>query len=241
MRVFDVAAPSVVSIVNYKTEAGVRVAEAVGTGVVWDAFGHIVTNYHVIANVDKAMLPLLTKVLVSDATGRNVTECSVELAGADALHDLAVLRIVGTDGAGVDASGSGDGGGGASGPPPPLTPIRLGRSADLKVGQYTFAIGSSFGLSRTLSAGVVSGLDRSIPSPVGTRIYGVVQTDAAINAGNSGGPLLDSSARLVALNTATFTRSGTGRGSGVNFALPADLLADVVPKLIVYGNAMGKS
>lgn len=67
-----------------------------------------------------------------------------------------------------------------------------------------------------------------------------MQTDASINAGNSGGPLLDSSGKLIGMNTATFTKAGTGRGSGVNFALPADLVREIVPNLIVYGTAAGK-
>lgn len=221
MRVFEAANQSVVSIVNYKPEGGVQVQDAVGTGVIWDRFGHIATNFHVISKVDKSSIRQSTKVVISDASGNQSTSYSVELVGSDSMHDIAVLRLVADDSL-------------------ELQPMRFGRSAELKVGQDVFAIGNAYGLTKTLSAGIVSGLQRSIPSPVGTRIYGAIQTDASINAGNSGGPLLDSSGRMVGMNTATFTRSGTGRGSGVNFALPSDLLLEVVPSLIVYGNAMGK-
>eukprot|EP00882_Tetradesmus_deserticola_P027889 GHRQ01031030.1.p1 GENE.GHRQ01031030.1~~GHRQ01031030.1.p1 ORF type:complete len:181 (+),score=39.96 GHRQ01031030.1:588-1130(+) len=121
-----------------------------------------------------------------------------------------------------------------------LVPIRMGTSADLKVGQAVYAVGNPYGLDKTLTAGVVGGLNRTIVAPTGTRIYGAIQSDASVNQGNSGGPMLDSFARLVGVNTASFTRANTGRGSGVNFALPADLVREVVPNLIVYGTAAGK-
>ncbi|CAI5952128.1 unnamed protein product [Closterium sp. NIES-64] len=82
---------------------------------------------------------------------------------------------------------------------------------------------------------VISGLGREIPAPTGAAIRGAIQTDAAINAGNSGGPLLDSFGRIIGVNTATFTRSGSGSSSGVNFAIPVDMVRRVVPRLIVYG------
>jgi len=210
----------VVSIVNYRVDrTGAEVSTGVGTGVVWDSYGHIVTNYHCISRLDKSTD--VTKILVTDASGREQLLPS-QLVAMDTMNDLAVLQVVGDDA--VKA----------------LQPAKFGSSVDIRVGQSVFAIGSPYGLSKTLSAGVVSGLNRAIPSPVGTRIYGAIQTDAQVNAGNSGGPLLDSSGAVIGINTATFTRSGTGRGSGVNFALPIDTVRAIVPKLIVYGNAMGK-
>ena len=114
-----------------------------------------------------------------------------------------------------------------------LSPLRLGTSGDLQVGQSVYAIGNPRGLRSTLSAGLVSGLGRSIPSPAGSPIPDCIQTDATINGGNSGGALIDSAARVVGLNCATFTRQGTGRGSGVNFALPIDVVVATVPGLIL--------
>ncbi|CAL5409296.1 unnamed protein product [Camellia sinensis] len=116
-----------------------------------------------------------------------------------------------------------------------LKPAILGTSHDLHVGQSCFAIGNPYGYENTLTTGVVSGLGREIPSPNGQAIRGAIQTDAAINSGNSGGPLIDSYGHVIGVNTATFTRKGTGMSSGVNFAIPIDTVVQTVPYLIVYG------
>ena len=136
-----------------------------------------------------------------------------KLVGAFPDKDLAVLRI--------DA------------PIEQLSPIPVGRSADLLVGQSVLAIGNPFGFDHTLTTGVISGLGREIKASNGRPIQGVIQTDAAINPGNSGGPLLDSQGRLIGVNTALF--SPTGAYAGVGFAVPADTVSRVVPKLIKYG------
>ena len=133
-----------------------------------------------------------------------------ELIGMDPSHDLAVLRIE-TDG---------------------LTPLPLGDSAELLVGQKVFAIGNPFGLDFTLTTGVVSALERELPSN-GVVIRGLVQTDAAINPGNSGGPLLDSAGRLIGVNTAIYSPSGAS--AGIGFAVPVDAVVRVVPQLIASG------
>jgi S1-C subfamily serine protease len=114
-----------------------------------------------------------------------------------------------------------------------LQPIPLGTSVDLQVGQKVFAIGSPFGLDQTLTTGVISGLGREIPSRPGRTIDGVIQTDAAINPGNSGGPLLDSAGRLIGVNTAIYSPSGTS--AGVGFAVPVDIVNEIVPQLVKYG------
>lgn len=114
-----------------------------------------------------------------------------------------------------------------------LSPIPVGRSTDLKVGQAVFAIGNPFGLSRSLSTGVISALDRHLPTASGREIHGAIQTDAAINPGNSGGPLLDSAGRLIGVNTAIV--SGSGASAGVGFAVPVDVVNRVVPRLIKDG------
>ena len=119
--------------------------------------------------------------------------------------------------------------------PPNLKPIPLGASRELRVGQSVYAIGNPFGLSRTLTTGIVSALDRHLPTSEYREIAGAIQTDAAINPGNSGGPLLDSAGRLVGVNTAI--RSPSGGSSGVGFAIPIDLVNSIVPQLIARGRA----
>ncbi len=135
------------------------------------------------------------------------------LVGASPAHDLAVLRInVAFD------------------RPPP---VPVGSSGDLKVGQKVFAIGNPFGLDYTLTSGLVSALDRSLPADDGTSIEHLIQTDAAINPGNSGGPLLDSAGRLIGINTAIYSPSGAY--AGIGFAVPVDTVNRVVPELIARG------
>jgi S1-C subfamily serine protease len=109
----------------------------------------------------------------------------------------------------------------------------LGRSADLRVGQKVFAIGNPFGFDYSLTAGVVSALDRTLHNERSGEIRGLIQTDAAINPGNSGGPLIDSAGRLIGINTAIFSTSGTF--SGIGFAVPVDIINRVVPQLIAQG------
>jgi S1-C subfamily serine protease len=136
--------------------------------------------------------------------------------GVHTYKDLAVLRI--------DA------------PRELLHPIPLGTSYDLQVGQKAFAIGNPFGLDQTLTSGVISGLGREIHAASGQPIQGVIQTDAAINPGNSGGPLLDSAGRLIGINTALASPSGTS--SGVGFAVTVDTMNRFVPQLIRHGQVL---
>ncbi|GAX62312.1 trypsin-like serine proteases [Candidatus Scalindua japonica] len=135
------------------------------------------------------------------------------IVGADPDHDLAVLQI---NPANLN-----------------ISPLMIGSSSDLRVGQKVLAIGNPFGLDSTLTTGIISALDRTIQSMTKRYIYDVVQTDAAINPGNSGGPLLDSFGRLIGVNTAIISPSGTY--SGVGFAVPVDTVNRVVTKLINYG------
>src|SRR5207248_2721528 len=113
------------------------------------------------------------------------------------------------------------------------SPIAVGSSADLKVGQAAFAIGNPFGLDQSLTTGIISALKRRLPTPGGREIGNVIQTDAAINPGNSGGPLLDSAGRLIGVNTAIFSPSGSN--AGIGFAIPVDTVNRVVPELISKG------
>jgi len=114
-----------------------------------------------------------------------------------------------------------------------LTPIPMGTSRDLQVGQKVYAIGNPFGLDQTLTTGIVSALNREIDSANQRTIRGVIQTDAAINPGNSGGPLLDSAGRLIGVNTAIYSPSGAS--AGIGFAIPVDEVNRIVPRLIRDG------
>ena len=113
-------------------------------------------------------------------------------------------------------------------------PVAIGSSADLKVGQFAFAIGNPFGLDQSLTFGVISALHRRLPTSSGHQISNVIQTDAAVNPGNSGGPLLDSSGRVVGVNTAIISPSGSN--AGIGFAIPVDIINRVVPQLIRNGH-----
>jgi S1-C subfamily serine protease len=114
-----------------------------------------------------------------------------------------------------------------------LTPIPVGISETLKVGQKVLAIGNPFGLDHTLTTGVISGLDREIQALTGRPIAGAIQTDAAINPGNSGGPLLDSQGRLIGINTAIYSPSGAY--AGIGFAVPVDTVSRLVPEILEHG------
>jgi 2-alkenal reductase len=119
--------------------------------------------------------------------------------------------------------------------PPGAPALPIGTSADLQVGQATFAIGNPFGFDRTITSGIVSALGRQLPTQDGREIADVIQTDAAINPGNSGGPLLDSAGRVIGVTTAIYSPSGAYAGLG--FAVPIDTVARVVPQLISDGRA----
>ena len=136
-----------------------------------------------------------------------------KLVGASPRHDLAVLKI--------------------NIPIDQPNPVPIGTSKDLLVGQKVYAIGNPFGLDYTLTTGIISALGRSIDSGAGGKIESLIQTDAAINPGNSGGPLIDSAGRLIGINTAIFSPSGSS--SGIGFAIPVDNVNRVIPQLISTG------
>jgi S1-C subfamily serine protease len=128
-------------------------------------------------------------------------------------YDLAVLQLAGTR--------------------PLPQALAIGTSADLEVGQLAFAIGNPFGLDHSLTTGVISALKRRLPTSAGREIGNVIQTDAAVNPGNSGGPLLDSAGRLIGVNTAIYSPSGAN--AGIGFAIPVDVVNRIVPELIRNG------
>ncbi|CAN1829640.1 Protease Do-like 5, chloroplastic [Linum perenne] len=232
VRLFELASPSIVSVkdielskntsstssIEFESTSGEddnAKVEGNGSGFIWDKLGHIVTNYHVVAELatDRSGLQRC-KICIVDALGNRLYRDG-KIVGFDPSYDLAVLK--------VDVEGH------------DVKPAVVGNSKDLRVGQSCYAIGNPYGYENTLTTGVVSGLGREIPSPNGSAIKGAIQTDAAINAGNSGGALVDSHGRVIGVNTATFTRKGTGQSSGVNFAIPIDTVVKTVPNLIVYG------
>jgi S1-C subfamily serine protease len=208
IRLFEQAAPSVCFITtatlrrNYYSRNVEEIPSGSGSGFVWDKEGHIVTNYHVIQNADKATVTL--------SNGQTYQATKV---GQAPEKDLAVLKI--------------------NIPSHELTPIPVGSSMNLRVGQNVYAIGNPFGLDQTLTTGVVSALGREIKSVAGIPIRDVIQSDAAINPGNSGGPLLNSSGELIGVNTAIYSPSGAS--AGIGFSIPVDVVNWVVPDLIQYG------
>ncbi len=165
-------------------------------------------NGHVVTNFHVLEGSDSSVVTLSDQTNWKAT-----LVGVEPDKDLAVLRI--------------------SAPPEKLTPILVGTSKGLQVGQKVFAIGNPFGLDETLTTGIVSALGRTIEAVTSRKIQDVIQTDAAINPGNSGGPLLDSAGRLIGVNTQIASPSGAS--AGIGFAVPVDTVNAVVPELIAHG------
>jgi 2-alkenal reductase len=204
-RIFQAAAASVVSI--YTVRGGRQLdGDGGGTGS-----GFIWDRAgHVVTN--DHVIAGATEVGVVLYDGRSL---AARVIGRAPWADLAVLRLVT--------------------PPEDLKPIPIGRSADLLVGQSVLAIGNPFGLSRTLTTGIISALDRQLPTAADRIVAGVIQTDAAINPGNSGGPLVDTAGRLIGVNTAIVAPSGTF--AGVGFAIPVDTVNRIVPALIRDGRA----
>ena len=159
--------------------------------------------------------------VISGANEVNVTlhdgnSYEAQLIGRDVVNDIAVLRI--------------------AAPAESLYPIPLGDSSQILVGQKIYAMGNPFGLERTLTVGIISSLNRTLPSSTGRMLKSIIQIDAALNRGNSGGPLIDSRAQLIGMNTAI--ASSTGQNSGIGFAIPVNAVRRVVPQLIEHGRVI---
>jgi S1-C subfamily serine protease len=178
---------------------------ASGSGFVVDSAGHIVTNDHVVEDADKFTVRF----------GEKGDPIPAKLVGKDPSSDLAVLSIDPKAAKGVK-------------------PLELASSKSLQPGEAAIAIGSPFGLSGTVTTGIISALNREIEAPNGFSIPGAVQTDAAINPGNSGGPLLDAQGRVIGVNSQI--ASSSGGNTGVGFAVPVDSIRDVVPQLVKDGH-----
>jgi len=177
--------------------------EGSGSGSILDQEGNILTNYHVIEGAQKLSVSLGGK-----------KDYPATVVGGDPDTDLAVIRLT-------------------EKPAGALTVIPLGDSERLVVGQKVLAIGNPFGLDRTLTTGVISGLQRPIRARNNRLIEGAIQTDASINPGNSGGPLLDSHGRMIGINSQILSPSGSS--AGVGFAVPVGIAKRVVPEILRYG------
>ncbi len=177
--------------------------EGSGSGSIIDQDGNILTNYHVIEGAQK--------LAVSFGSQKNY---AAKVIGGDPDTDLAVIKLIEM-------------------PKEPLTIVPLGDSDKLEVGQKVLAIGNPFGLDRTLTTGVISGLQRPIRARNGRPIEGAIQTDASINPGNSGGPLLDSHGRMIGINSQILSPSGAS--AGVGFAVPVNIAKRIVPQLVKSG------
>lgn len=225
---FDKVEKSVVQITEPgSTQAKEANPSRLGSGFVYDKSGHIVTNFHVVDGSKN------NKVYVTFLDG---VSYEGDIVGTDPYSDLAVIRI-----SELDNSVSSK-----------LVPLELGNSSTIRIGQKVVAVGNPFGLSGSLSEGIISGLGRLMPAgdnnespqnpfdknpmvkPVPSfSIPDIIQTDAAINPGNSGGPLIDMNANVIGINTAIF--SNTGVYSGIGFAIPSNFLIKIVPLLIKNG------
>jgi S1-C subfamily serine protease len=212
---FEETQQSVVQVSGTLNEDDPLFGISLGSGFVYDNSGHIITNYHVVAGSDPNDISI---------TFIDGTVYRARVVGADQYSDLAVLRVEDNVPAGK------------------LIPLRLANSSGLLVGQDVVAIGNPFGLSGSMTEGIISGLNRLIPvyqdpfSDVAAPAFSipdVIQTDAAINPGNSGGPLLNLQGEVVGINSAIF--STTGGFAGVGFAVPSNTIAKIAPVLIERG------
>jgi S1-C subfamily serine protease len=180
-------------------------ASRLGSGFVYDNDGHIITNNHVVSGVGSV-----------DVTLSNGDIFTAKVIGTDEYNDIAVLQL--TD----DYSND------------PINPIPFVDSSQIKVGDPVIAIGNPFGLSNTMTTGIVSQIGRLLPNQEsGFSIPNIIQTDAAINPGNSGGPLLDNNGNLIGMNTAIESKGG--EFAGVGFAVPSNIIKKVAPILIEKG------
>lgn len=211
IEIYRRALPSTVNVSNIKLAKNfdygdVEIPQGAGSGFVWDTNGHIVTNFHVVQGGNTFVVTF----------HNDPKQYRAKIVGTAQEKDIAVLKLEER--------------------PAKLQPIDVGVSKELMVGQYSFAIGSPFGLDYTLTTGVISALGRQIDGIGGVKIHDMIQTDAAINMGNSGGPLLDSSAKLIGMNTIIFSTSGSSAGLG--FAVPVDTIKNIVPQIIQHGKVI---
>ena len=206
-EIYEQAYKSVVEITTTLSQpsptGGEQQASGQGSGFVFDAEGHVVTNHHVVDGAQSV------SVRFWDGSTYDAT-----VVGSDPSTDLAVIK--------VDA------------PADVLIPLALGDSDSLSVGESVVALGSPFGLEGTLTSGIVSALNREMTSPNNFTISNSIQTDAAINHGNSGGPLLNAAGEVVGVNTQI--KSDSGGSDGIGFAVPSSTVSSIVPQIISGGS-----
>jgi S1-C subfamily serine protease len=207
VAVYEMANRSVVNITTEAVRHDLFLAEVRAEG---EGSGIVLDNQgHILTNFHVVEGARAIQVNLFTANGYEA-----KLVGADPISDVAVLKI--------------------EAPPEDLVPLAMGDSSRLRVGQRVFAIGNPFGLERTLSTGIISNLDQTLPNPRTNRtVKQMIQIDASINPGNSGGPLLDSHGRMIGVNMAIASK--TGESAGVGFAIPVSVVARVVPHLIQTG------
>ena len=177
-----------------------------GSGFVWDENGHIVTNSHVVYEGDVFIVSFIN----------DKKQYKAKLVGKDINHDLAVLKLVEK--------------------PAKLYPVTVGTSSDLLVGQKAVAIGNPIGFDHSMTVGTISALNREVEGFGQVSLRRVIQTDAAINLGNSGGPLYNSLGKLIGVNTMIVSPSGASAGLG--FAIPVDTVKEIIPELIKHGKVI---
>lgn len=215
IKIYQDVAPAVVNVSNVRNvKSGFffdmdeqQVPAGSGTGFVWNEDGYIVTNYHVVANGDKFYITFQN----------DNTRYEASIQGVEPSKDTAVLKL-------------------GKKRPKKLTPVLVGSSEDLMVGQKAVAIGNPFGFDHTMTVGSISALGRQIDGVGGVKINEMIQTDASINPGNSGGPLLNSRGHLIGMNTLIVSRSGSSAGLG--FAVPVDSIKRIVPEIIEHGKVI---
>jgi S1-C subfamily serine protease len=178
---------------------------ATGSGFLIDTEGHIVTNNHVVEGATKVEVKL----------GSSDTSHEAEVVGTDPATDVALLKVDVPEGQ--------------------QHPLALGNSAEVEVGDPVVAIGNPFGLDRTVTAGIVSALQRQIQAPNGFAISHVIQTDAAINPGNSGGPLIDAEGKVIGINSQIQTGGSSEGNVGIGFAVPINTAREVVEQIEEHG------
>jgi S1-C subfamily serine protease len=210
IEIYRTLSPGVVNIhsTSYARDffGFVEPQEGSGSGSILDQAGNILTNNHVVERAEK--------VSVSFGGPKNY---AATVVGRDPDTDLAVIRLI-------------------EKPREPLAVVPLGDSDKLVVGQKVLAIGNPFGLDRTLTTGVISGLQRPIRARNNRQIEGAIQTDASINPGNSGGPLFDSHGRMIGINSQILSPSGAS--AGVGFAVPVNIAKRIIPQLISSGRVL---
>jgi S1-C subfamily serine protease len=213
-RVINIYHNSVSSVVNVSNirisdnffYGKTEVPQGSGTGFVWDDQGHIVTNFHVVQGGNSFVITF----------HNDKKQYKADVVGVAPKKDVAVLKLKEL--------------------PKNLNPIEVGSSKNLLVGQMVLALGNPFGLDHSISKGIISALGRKIQGIGGVKINDMIQTDAAINQGNSGGPLLNSKGQLIGMNTMIFSTSGSNAGLG--FAVPVDTVKRYVPQLIEHGKVI---